>query len=128
MGWPYPYFTVKEMECPCGCKGLPKDSFMNKLVTVRELYAHPMIVSSAYRCPEYNAKVSTSGLEGPHTLGLAADFPVYGARALQLLSIAANHGMTGIGAAQKGPVKSRFLHLDSVENTIVYPRPWIWTY
>lgn len=130
MSWPYPYFTKKEMSCPCGCKGLPQDSFMDKLVTVREECGFPFIINSAYRCPEYNKKIAHSGLEGPHTLGLAADIRVYGERALKVIQVGLKHGMTGIGIQQNQvlPFRSRYLHIDSVENILGYSRPWIWSY
>jgi len=34
MDWNYPYFTKKEMECSCGCGGLPRPEFMEMLVGV----------------------------------------------------------------------------------------------
>lgn len=101
---------------------------MQKLVTVRELCGFPFTISSAYRCPDYNKLVSTTGLDGPHTLGLAADVLVWGEKALQLISIAVNHGMTGIGIDQKGVRERRFVHVDCVHDNVNIPRPALWTY
>ena len=62
----------------------------------RETY----IVSSGYRCPEYNDQVSSSGLTGPHTTGRAVDVVCSG-DALKIMELAIKHGMTGIGVSQK---------------------------
>lgn len=115
------------MSCRCGCGGLPKPEFMERLERIREEVKFPMIISSGYRCPEYNARVSDTGRTGPHTLGLAADVQVYGERALKLLEVAILLGMTGIGVSQKGKHSDRFLHLDCVRGKDA-PRPWIWSY
>lgn len=128
--WPYLHFTEQEMRCKCGhCTGLPKAEFMEKLEALRIYLAFPLIISSGYRCPEYNSQVSTSGLEGPHTLALAADIQIYGTKALELVEAARDAGMTGIGVSQKSFNKqSRYIHVDCVHNTAEYPRPWIWSY
>lgn len=128
MSWNYPYFTEKEMSCNCGCGGLPQDSFMQILVTMREEAGFPFIISSGYRCPVYNSQVSDSGFTGPHTLGLAADVRLYGERALKFIAIALKHGMTGIGVGQKGEFRSRYIHTDCVKPGGSYPRPTIWSY
>lgn len=126
--WGYPYFTRKEMSCRCGCQGVPPDSFMKRLVKVRVEYGIPMIISSAYRCPEYNDLVSESGFNGPHTRG-AIDTLVYRERALKLIQIAVKHGFTGIGVSQKGPLNQRFIHLDDIASYVVgFIRPNIWSY
>lgn len=123
-----PYFTEKELTCKCGCGGLPKDEFVKLLVTMRSEANFPFIVTSGYRCPEHNKNVSNSGIEGPHTLGLACDLKVYGNRAVSVIKLGLKHGVTGIGIAQKGPVESRFVHIDSVPFSEEYVRPNIWSY
>lgn len=111
-----PHFSVAELACKCGCGMLPKIDFMEKVETLRSVYGKPMKVNSAARCPEYNAKVSSTGLTGPHTTGRAIEFGVSGADAHQLLRLAMRFGnFTGIGVSQKGPHASRFLHFDCVD-------------
>ena len=84
-----------------------------------------MHVSSAYRCPEYNDRVSSTGESGPHTTGRAIDILVSGQDALRLVTIAIEHGMTGMGLSQKGDYTSRYCHMDDLTEGV---RPHIWTY
>ena len=125
-GWPF--FTKKEMRCRCGCEGLPQDSFMKKLVTARQDAAFPFVITSGFRCAEYNRQVSTSGDNSPHVLGLAADVQIYGERAFNIVDLGILHGMTGIGVSQKGELAKRFIHLDSVKTEDGIERPRIWSY
>lgn len=119
-----PHFTDAELACKCGCGMLPKLEFMEKVETLRALYGKPMRVTSAARCPEYNAKMSSTGLTGPHTTGQAIDIGVSGEDAHNLLRLAMRHGnFTGIGVSQKGPHASRFLHFDCARSV-----PAIWSY
>jgi len=85
-----------------------------------------MPVSSGARCPKYNALVSSSGEEGPHTTGNASDFLISRAPANKLLKLALINGFTGIGIKQHG--SSRFIHLDTLDNGPGCPRPTIWSY
>jgi uncharacterized protein YcbK (DUF882 family) len=88
----------------------------------------PLVVSSAYRCPDYNDKVSSTGRNGPHTTGKAVDIVISGKEALVLVGLALEHKITGIGVSQKGPMEKRFIHLDTVEGADRRPRPWLWSY
>lgn len=124
MSWPY--FSAQEMQCRCGCEAAQMaSSFMTALHEIRLQYGRPMIVSSAYRCPSHNAQVSTTGTQGPHTTGQAVDVRVYGTYAVELISIALQYGMTGIGVQQKGARAGRFIHMDNLHTSA---RPWIWSY
>jgi uncharacterized protein YcbK (DUF882 family) len=105
---------------------LPEPDFMQKIEAIRIVFGKPMPISSGARCPAYNKKVSGTGTTGPHTTGRAIDIAISGADALDLLSIALDAGMTGIGVAQKGDL--RFLHIDDLPNSPTSPRPFIWSY
>lgn len=120
------YFTEEELMCKCGCSGVKMDSeFIKKLDDLRELYKKPIHLNSAYRCPEYNQKVSSTGPNGPHTTGKAVDIRVIGKEAHKLLDFICMLDFSGIGISQKGSHLSRFIHLDSLtEGT----RPWVWSY
>lgn len=128
MDWPYPNFSKKEMQCRCGCGMLPEATFMEKLQHLRNEYGRSMLITSGARCVRYNAVVSSTGNNGPHTTGLAADVLVHGSQAHTLLKLALKHYFTGIGLRQNGAYNSRFMHLDIIENSNNHPRPWIWTY
>jgi uncharacterized protein YcbK (DUF882 family) len=99
--------------------------FMSKLVALRAYLNFPFVLSSAFRCPEHNSAVSSTGSVGPHTTGRAVDIVVRGEQAYEVLANAARFGFTGIGVNQKGG--SRFIHLDDLESP-EYPRPGVWSY
>ena len=65
-------FTTDEMKCPCCDKCEMDVEFMTNLQRVREKCGFGFRVNSAYRCGEYNAKVSKN-TRGQHSTGQAAD-------------------------------------------------------
>jgi zinc D-Ala-D-Ala carboxypeptidase len=122
-----PHFSAAELACKCGCGMLPEPSFMAKVERLREAWGRPLRVTSAARCPAHNAKVSGTGLNGPHTTGRALDVEVARRDALMLLVLALRLGLfTGIGVQQKGI--GRFLHFDDLPDAPGQPRPTIWSY
>lgn len=124
-----PHFNVetdKKLTCSCGCGMLPAQDFMDKVEQLRVRYGKPLTVTSAARCPDYNAKVSSTGRTGPHTTGRAIDFGVQGPDALQIIALAVEMGFTGIGVNQKGG--GRFIHIDDLPNGPGCPRPFVWSY
>lgn len=121
------YFTIDEFRCKCGdCVNLIDHQFVKELDDLRHEYGKPMKISSGYRCPTHNAKVSSTGINGPHTFGRAADIAVDRADAHKLARLALNRGFTGVGFQQKGT--GRFLHLDNLSNSAAHPRPTVWSY
>lgn len=100
---------------------------MERLVTAREEAGFPFIITSGYRCVAYNESIGGKPNSG-HVLGLAADIAVYGFKALEVIRLGVKHGMTGVGVSQKGDLGSRFVHLDSMENSEGVERPNIWSY
>lgn len=129
MGVSTEHFTERELACPCCGVNRMDAQFMDKVETLRGvIYKKFMILSSAYRCPAHNRKVSSTGANGPHTTGRAIDTLVSGEDAYAMLDAALTIGFTGVGINQKGPHGSRFLHLDDLPNSISTPRPRIWSY
>lgn len=120
MSWKY--FKKEDFKCKCCDQNLIDDKLIDLLDELRELVGFPLPVTSGYRCPEHNAKVSSTGLDGPHTTGKAADLGVSRERAVKVLEVALKMEFTGIGVNQKG--EARFVHLDIV------PRPsrTCWSY
>src|SRR5690606_30843412 len=96
---------------------LMEPAFLDRLQKLRSKLGFPLVISSGYRSPGYNAVVSQTGENGPHTLGRAADILAYGERALEMLAYAPVFGFTGIGLKQHGPWGARYLHLDDLEQT-----------
>lgn len=120
------YFSITEFACKhCGENKIDF-TFVELLDDLRHKYGKPLRVSSGYRCPDYNAKVSSTGRAGPHTTGRAADLAVDRGDAYRVLKIALEIGFTGIGVKQKGT--GRFIHLDNLPNLVGQPRPTVWSY
>lgn len=124
------YFSPEELKCKCGKCGSTghemNQQFMIMINELRHDYGKPLVASSAYRCPEYNNKVSKTGLNGPHTTGSAMDLLCRGEDAFILLKLALQIGFTGIGVQQKGDV--RYLHVDYIVGNSHILRPRLWSY
>ena len=103
------------------------DEFMRVLQSIRDEIQRPLKITSGFRCEKHNAKVSSTGKNGPHTFGKAADVLISGADAMRLYDIARKHGVSGIGMSQKGTHSKRLVHLDTLTPD-EGPRPNIWTY
>lgn len=120
------YFQLKEFSCKhCG-ENLIDDAFVTELEDLRHHLGFPLIITSGYRCPDHNARVSSTGRTGPHTTGRAADIAVSNSRAHAVLQAAMMMKFTGIGINQKGG--SRFIHLDNLPDAPGQPRPTVWSY
>lgn len=125
MNWRH--FHLDEFACRCNCgKNLIDHQFVTELDELRHRLGYPLVISSGYRCPDHNAKVSSTGRTGPHTSGRAADIAIDRTRAYEVLQTALLMNFTGIGVQQKGA--SRFLHLDNLPNAPGQPRPVVWSY
>ena len=112
------HFTEEEFKCPC-CGEAPMDqSFMESLDFVRDTLGFPFIITSGYRCPDYNDSISSTGRDGPHTTGKAADIALSYGRARQALDLLV-HEFNGLGLKQHGD--GRFIHVDLLESRV-------WTY
>lgn len=120
------YFSLSETECRCGCGFDMTDKAKQELDELREAYGAPLIMASGARCGSYNSKVSTTGPNGPHTTGGAADLAVSHADSYRLIGLAIARGFTGIGVQQKGA--GRFVHVDKLTNAPGRPRPTVWSY
>lgn len=132
MSWRYePYFKVSELACKCGCGFLPNEETLDWLLMLRIKYGRPMIITSGGRCPEHNRKVSKSGGNGPHTIG-AIDTKIYGERASELLYLAYELGVTGVGVGQNlsWALDKRYLHFDVIRKGEYahIPRNNLWSY
>lgn len=126
--WRWPHFDpAKEWADRISGRIVVDTEFMDALEALRVELGFRFILTSAYRTPEHNLAVATTGERGPHTTGRAADIAVYGEWAYRLLAAAPRHGFTGLGIQQVGPLSSRFIHLDML-SAPDYPRPNVWTY
>ncbi|MGI9486479.1 MAG: D-Ala-D-Ala carboxypeptidase family metallohydrolase [Geminicoccaceae bacterium] len=123
--WRWIYFEPKEMRCTCCGKLLVVSEFMDRLQALRGAYDLPMIVTSGYRCPDYNEKISTTGRSGVHTKGRAVDIKVNGESAWDLVRYAMTYEVRGIGIKLRGPHNARFVHLD---DDPARQKPIMWSY
>lgn len=99
-----------------------KLEFVEKLDELRHRCGFPFQVTSGYRSPEYNATVSSTGLTGVHTKGIAADIVFHNGQQLYaIVKHAMDMGFSGIGIN----FTRKFVHLDTMEEL---PRPNIWSY
>lgn len=123
------YFKPEEFTCRCGCgRNGMEASFMYTLEGFRATCGFPIIITSGYRCPDHNEKISSTGRAGPHTTGCAADISIAGVFAFKVLSLCDRAGFTGIGIKQHGVHTKRYIHLDTLEAAPSRPRPWVWSY
>lgn len=123
--WRWPHFSPDELRCKGDGTLRMSASFLDRLEKLRVAYGKPLVITSAYRSPEYNQKVAETGADGPHTTGHAVDIATSGQDALLILQLALGLGFTGFGLNQKG--MSRFIHLDDLARPD-FPRPALWTY
>jgi len=108
------------MACPCCGACSMDDSYMYKLVRVRDTLGKPMPVTSGYRCKRHNESVGGSP-NSAHLRGRAADIDIKGLSEedqVKLLGLAYHFNIKGWGINDK---KSHFIHLDDT-------RTRLWTY
>lgn len=119
------YFKYADFVCKhCG-QNHTDPAFIDRLDELRRRVGFPLPVNSGYRCPVHNAAVSSTGLDGPHTL-TAVDLSVDRGRAYIVLREALTMGFKGIGVKQHGG--GRFIHLDDLPEAPGQPRPTVWSY
>ena len=129
MNWnDYPNFSEDEFRCRCCGKANMDPILMDRLQAMRTELGFPFRISSGFRCPDYNAKISTTGRRGPHTTGHAADIQISGNHARLIAGTSDRFGFTGLGMKQHGPYEKRFIHLDDLSPVQHKPRPHTWTY
>ena len=109
--------------------------YMSRLVMMREALDFPFPVTSGFRCRDYNDALYVkygaepgTHLDGPHTTGHATDINLVGERLAKFLRMGLQHGLTGIGLKQHGPMGKRFVHSDDLTRAPGRPRPHLWTY
>lgn len=128
MNSPWPAFAYSELRCRCGqcdSDGREMDAaFMATLQQLRDDYGQPLVLSSAYRCPQHPEEAHKSA-PGAHALGLAVDIRCQGEQALLILHLSLALPFTGFGIQQKGA--ARFIHLD-MATAAQLPRPALWSY
>ena len=115
-------FTPDEFRCSC-CNRLEISSDIMDLLQTARNDLGPLQITSAYRCPDHNSKVSSTGLSGPHTSGYAVDLHVSNSQhRKQLIDYFATK-VTGLGIAKT------FIHIDLLTYEHGFEmRPNAWKY
>ena len=65
-------FSQKEFECPCCGQLVIEQGLLDKIQTIRDLMERPLLITSGYRCAEYNESIGGATLS-QHRLGRACD-------------------------------------------------------
>lgn len=115
------YFDESELECKgyqrgngC-CYGLPDEGMnaelLQKLDALREAVNRPIYVTSGYRCPTHNSKVSYAS-QSYHTRGMAVDIYCDGLTVDELANTAVAVGFRGV----ERNYDSEYVHVDVREN------------
>lgn len=119
------YFGVKELACPCCGETRFLQGFFDELNDLRHDVGHPLILNSAYRCPDHNRRVGGK-VGGFHPKGCAVDVSTAdwsGAKKWKFVTTAMKRGWS-VGVAKT------FIHIDL---RVLYPEfgwaePVLFTY
>ena len=115
-------FTPDEFRCSC-CNRLEISSDIMDLLQTARNDLGPLQITSAYRCPDHNSKVSSTGASGPHTSGYAVDIHVSNSQHRKQLIDYFAKKVTGLGVAKT------FLHIDLLNAEHGFEmRPNAWKY
>lgn len=105
-------FKTHELTCKhCGAVGITQKA-MDMLQELRDLWGKPMIITSAYRCPEHPVE-ARKAKPGHHAKGHAFDIKCTPAEAVDLIILARKIGFKGFG------FHPEFLHVDAREQNRV---------
>ena len=120
-------FNADEFKCK-GSGELKISSIVLDFVQAyRDEIGEGVTITSGYRSPEHNNSVSSTGLDGPHTTGMAVDIATDTKSQYKLLNFALNYEPkpSGIGIAKT------FTHLDWLTSDVdekYSVRPNVWKY
>ncbi len=106
--WPWRNFSPKELACKGTGLLLVDADALTKLQTLRTRLNRPMIITSAYRSPEHNARVGGAP-RSLHMRGIAFDVRMENHDPHEFEAAARAAGFTGFGSyPRKG-----FMHIDT---------------
>ena len=113
------YFKPAELACThCGDLKISTD-LLTRIDRLRDAVGIPLIVTSGYRCPEWNAKISRVE-KSAHVNGYAVDIKVFNSRTrLLIVQNALALGFNRIGISRS------FVHLDIDPDK---PQQVLWLY
>lgn len=106
--WHWPNFSPREMACKGTGRLMVNAEAMNKLQTLREAVGRPLLVTSAYRSPEHNAKVG-GAKNSLHMEARAFDIRMDNHDPAEFEAAAREAGFSGFGYYPK----QGFMHIDT---------------
>ena len=115
-------FNLDEFKCKCGCDHVSIHSDLLDLLQTARNILGPIQITSAFRCPEHNDKVSSTGLSGPHTTSKSVDIHVSNSQHRKELIDYFAPKVTGLGIAKT------FIHIDILSPEELSHRPNCWLY
>ena len=126
------HFTWDELCCRCvNCDqtlGWTEEG-LERLEHFRVLFGKPIVPSSSYRCFRHPIEESKDE-PGAHNIieegNIAIDTLIEGERAYEMIKVAMEVGVPGIGIKQH--MGGRMIHLDWAPSRPHAPRPRVWTY
>ena len=122
------YFSEDELRCQGTGQINMNETFMERLIELREKLNKPMVISSGYRSEAHNIAIGGSK-NSAHLKRCAVDVVCYGHLAYEIVKLAMELEFSGIGVKQNGVHAKRFIHIDTMpRHSITSPRPWIWSY
>lgn len=105
------YFNKSEFKCRCGeCDGgIMNKDLIYKLEDLRKQIRRPIVVTSGFRCTDYNRKIGGSR-SSKHLTGRAVDFSIAGFNSSEKYNVIKeimDIGFNGIG------IGKTFIHVDT---------------
>lgn len=109
-----PNFNSNEFDCHgngCCSETLIDQKLVELLQRIRDHFGKAITITSGYRCPTHNSKVSRAK-NSYHTKGQAADFTVSGVTPREVAKYAESIGIKGIGLYETDR-DGHFVHIDT---------------
>lgn len=108
--WRWPNFSPQEIACRGTGKIRVNAQALDKLQHLRTKLGKPLILNSAYRSPEHNAKVK-GAKNSRHMQGDAFDVSMTNQNPVEFLAAAKEVGFTGLGFYPEA--RNNFIHIDT---------------
>ncbi|MFD1798243.1 DUF882 domain-containing protein [Paracoccus aurantiacus] len=105
--WRWPDFSPAEIACRGTGRLLVNENALDRLQALRTVLGRPMIVNSAYRSLEHNARVGGAP-KSQHVQGAAFDISMANHDPADFIAAARRTGFRGIGTYPR----SNFVHID----------------
>ena len=123
----WPNFNPEEFQCKSSGELKMSEALLDFLQAYRNVLGKGVSINSGFRCPDHNNSVSSTGMEGPHTTGLAVDIGTNTQTQYKLIRFAMNYNPQAMGIG----VAKTFTHIDflTTDNGDKYAvRPNVWKY